>query len=715
MVKEASGPQPKGWSDDPIKAVEQDRFNRAPVAERIAKLIHLNHSGDSSIVYGLEGPWGCGKSSAIALISIFLKRLQGSKQEWRVVSFTPWATAGIDGMLSEFFAVLSSAVPDVPKKNRKKFRKLLAEYMWVVRSAGSFVPMVGGMIGSIARAIEDKLQKQKPWKALFEELSNGLRELNSPILVIVDDIDRLQVDELLILLKLVRLLGRFPGVDFLLAYDEQNLVDILRSSGRDGLSQARAHAFMEKIIQYPLTLPPLLTGQIARLISDRLNEMLSLDETGKGLESHRIGDIILEIMSSQLATPRAIARFFAQLREEFIIHDPGEIDNTDLVLAVFLRIQFPSVFSQLQYWKTKLTATDDSPFETLLKASVKEEIDWSPLVQTLEHERDRKDALILLGTIFPAVKGLAGRPFKSPRFANPNYFDRYLAQSMPEGDIPDGEVRRALGKAVENNPSDLKKLLEESDEVRLNLTLNKINTHYPDVVDKPYHDGPRGPLKRNLLEMAMGYLGSNPYPPWVVRTPYLALLRWASTLLHLLLEEDPDVNLDHELGACKLPDRRLEVISLAAKRVEGLEAKTISALKAMLDREYRRLVPEILANLRERDNACPDIRMAFLLDQVLASPERDKLIECVRRSLKSSEFTPQDVAARLVGLSYYEPSGFGAVSFDGNLFTQLTDIPARSIDCMPHIPLPSNDWVYRREFAAPLIEESGASTVEQEE
>lgn len=712
MLSEASGPQPKGWHDDPIKAVDQDRFNRAPVAERIAKLIHLNHSVDSSIVYGLEGPWGCGKSSAIALISIFLKRLQRSKQEWRVVSFTPWATAGIDGMLSEFFAVLSSAVPDIPKKNRKRFRKLLAEYMWVVRSAGSFIPMVGGVIGSITRAIEDKLQKQKPWKVLFEELSDGLRELNSPILIIVDDIDRLQVDELLVLLKLVRLLGRFPGVDFLLAYDEQTLVDVLQSSGREDLSQARARAFMEKIVQYPLTLPPLLGGQIVKLISDGLSELL-LDKMGRGFEYRRISNIILKTMPSQLSTPRAIERFFAQLREEFIIHVPGEIDDTDLVLAVFLRVKFPDVFSQLQDWKTRLTAAGGS--QIVSTSSKKGEVDWNPLVQSLECERDKKDALILLEAIFPAVGGTINRPFKSPRFANPEYFDRYLAQGVPAGDIPDETVRRALSKAVENDLSELKRLFDEPDEARLNLILSKINAHYPDVVERSKRDGPRGPLKPILLEMAMEWLESIPYAPWVVQAPYLALLRWASALLHLLLEEDPDVNLDHELGACKLPDRRLEVISLAAERVEGLEVETISALKATLDRECRRLVPEILANLCERDNACPDIRMALLLKQVLASLERDKLIECVRRGLKNSEFTPQDVAARLVGLSYYESSGFGAVSFDGNLFTQLTDIPARSIDYTPHSPLPSNDWVYRREFAAPLIEESGASTVEQKE
>ena len=124
---------------------------------------------------------------------------------------------------------------------------------------------------------------------------------------------------------------------------------------------------------------------------------------------------------------------------------------------------------------------------------------------------------------------------------------------------------------------------------------------------------------------------------------------------------------------------------LAAERVEGLEPKTISALKATLDRECRRLVSGILANLREHDNACPDIRMAFLLKQVLASPERGKLIDCVRKGLKSNEFTLQDVAARLVGLSYGS-EGFGVVSFNGDLF-----YPAHGragSQCRLHVPLP---------------------------
>ena len=80
----------------------------------------------------------------------------------------------------------------------------------------------------------------------FDELSKELQKLGISILVVVDDIDRLQADELLDLLKVVRLLGRFPGVDYLLAYDEQSLIEILRSPDGSGLSQARARSFMEK-------------------------------------------------------------------------------------------------------------------------------------------------------------------------------------------------------------------------------------------------------------------------------------------------------------------------------------------------------------------------------------------------------------------------------------------------------------------------------------
>lgn len=51
------------WRDDPIDDVCSDRLGRSKFAMNSAHLINDTHSDSSSVVYGLEGPWGSGKSS----------------------------------------------------------------------------------------------------------------------------------------------------------------------------------------------------------------------------------------------------------------------------------------------------------------------------------------------------------------------------------------------------------------------------------------------------------------------------------------------------------------------------------------------------------------------------------------------------------------------------------------------------------------------------
>ena len=126
----ADQPKPSlGWRDDPITTADQDTLQRAQVAQRIARLIDENHSPESSVVYGLEGPWGCGKSSVIALITTFLTKFDENR--WHVVSFTPWATSGTEGLLSEFFSALATVAPK--SSNSKDLRGLISTYADIAR------------------------------------------------------------------------------------------------------------------------------------------------------------------------------------------------------------------------------------------------------------------------------------------------------------------------------------------------------------------------------------------------------------------------------------------------------------------------------------------------------------------------------------------------------------------------------------------------------
>ncbi len=701
-MSEGTGPEPqwKGWRDDPIKAVADDRLRRAPVAQRAAKLIAENHSPDSSVVYGLEGPWGSGKSSMVALLTSYLTEANGSR--WKVVPFTPWATTGTEGLLSEFFAALATVAPKKTKKG-DQMRRGIARYADIARPFASLIPVVGPAAVEASRTIEDRLN-EKPWNAAFDEIAAALRELDTPVLVVVDDIDRLQSNELLDLLKVVRLLGRFPGVDYLLAYDEQTLVETLQSPGGGSASKARARAFMEKIVQYPLSIPPLLTSQIQRMLEVGLTEILTMERIETSSDKHRFADVIVTTMPAHLTTPRAIQRFLAQVREQFRTHDRDEINVVDLILTTFLRVQFPDVFSRLQSRKSDLTRAA-SPSGSLNRREEKEP-NWDNLVMALENEEDRRDVLSVLSAIFPAVLLTKLPPAPAKRFAHPDYFDRYLAQAIPEGDIPDAQIALAIEQASSGNDDRIRHLVFDEDNDRRMLALTKIRRRYPDVREINDPEGQEIPVTLDLLAVAMRLLDESDDARSATLTSRSEQLgRWAATLLRRLLVKDSTCNVDSALRECAQIHQRAQVIRAATRDLSDLQPESQQALSEALEREVSRILPFLLEDLRKGDKSSGEPGSSFLYQLVADSPSLKELQTQIGDGLTARHFTIEDVAARFVGLNYViggsgHPS---SASFSGDLFTTITGTLARSVDYLDTGEWSDTSWPSRRRFAAQFI------------
>lgn len=159
------------------------------------------------------------------------------------------------------------------------------------------------------------------------------------------------------------------------------------------------------------------------------------------------------------------------------------------------------------------------------------------------------------------------------------------------------------------------------------------------------------------------------------------LRRWAIKLLLLLADKESPDDLHEALTACQSLDKRIEVIKLIAGESERIRLE--SNFSDLLESETEKLIPELLKNLRDRDGADTDVKMAYLLTHVRKhSPStRDELVKGIREGIENGGFTPEDVAARLVGRS---PSrrGYGnqcSASFAGQLFTELTGIPGKDL------------------------------------
>ncbi|WP_448640254.1 KAP family P-loop NTPase fold protein [Geodermatophilus sp. URMC 63] len=706
---EVDGERP-GWHDDPISSVGQDRLRRAPFAEHAARLINENHTAESSVVYGLEGPWGSGKSSVIAMITTFLTAPRdGVDGLWRFVSFTPWATSGTEALLEEFFAALGEAAPKTERTRR--LRERITAYADIARPLAAAIPGVGTAIAEASRAVEERLRK--PWNVAFAEVAAELRDLGTPILVVVDDIDRLQPAELLDLLKVVRLLGRFPGVDFLLAYDEQTLVETLQDPSRGRVSTARARAFMEKIVQYPLSMPPLLTGKIVKILDAGLTEIVTLERVETNLEKHRIGRMVLTTMPSQLTTPRAIERFLAQVREQFRIHDLDEMNDVDLILATFLRVQFPDLFAHLQRWKTELTRGSTGSIG--LASRDETTPDWETLLAAVEDDQDRHDARAVLQTLFPAFAEKHAARAKAGRFAHPDYFDRYLAQSIPEGDIPDAVIARALAQAAGGHPDELLTLVLAEDDEQVTLALSKIRVRYPDV-GEPWTRGeaPEGPVSMELLRTGMRLVDQLPDRVAAWTSSQSQTTYWMANLLRLLLNANPGTDVDPALAVCTQTHRRAHVLSIATSTMERIRPETQEALRSALRREATRILPMLLADLRGRDDSKSEPGSPFLYGVVDKAGLLPELQAAVREGVGAGDFTVEDVAARFVGFAYIVggPTGTppSSASFSGGLFSKVTGVQADSADHSERETWIDTSWARRRAFAARYIKEPAAET-----
>lgn len=686
----------RGFHDDPIIEREQDSLRRTHFADRVVALIDSNHRANSSVVYGLEGPWGSGKSSVINMIRQSLK--EGGS--WKIAEYTPWATSDYESLFEEFFAALAEAAPELTKS--EKSRKRLLQYAALARPLSKLIPAAAG-IGDAAVELADQALRRS-WKSLFSEISKELQALDSPILIVVDDIDRLQATELLDLLKVIRLLGRFPGIDFLLAYDEDTVVDTLSYGRWGGEGSSRGRAFMEKIVQYPLSLPPLLRSQIVKMLETGFSEILGSERTTRTLSDGRILSPVTKTMPKGLGTPRAIQRFLAQVQQQFESHAEGEIDEVDLILATFLRMQFPELYAELENWKQELTRQAPQSISLNVQES---NTDWEPLLTKTSSAR-RRIALEILEVLFPVMAGRKLVRRDIGRFAHPDYFDRYLAQTVPGGDISDGVINEALELAANGEPSRLRGLLINPNSEDVPLVLSKICDRYPDVAY--YGDSYREMgvvYTRELFACGMSILDELPdrYNSWTNERTQCTY--WLASLLGILLTEDSTQDLTEQVDECESIERRAHVLSTAARRTENLQGPARGAIRGLMDRETERLSELLLKDLRERDNASGDLAYSFLFDLVCEFGDGSHFQDAIREGVRRNEFTLEDVAARHVSFSYTSrgaQSAPWAATFSAGLFTQITGVPASEPDFGEKGTWEDRSLLQRREFARRYIQ-----------
>ena len=95
--------------DRPIKFPHEDSLNRKSFAKYIAKAILESQTKDS-LVIGLLGEWGSGKTSLVNMTIDYINTISDSLEQDEkpiIIYFNPWNFSGQNQLISQFFNKLS--------------------------------------------------------------------------------------------------------------------------------------------------------------------------------------------------------------------------------------------------------------------------------------------------------------------------------------------------------------------------------------------------------------------------------------------------------------------------------------------------------------------------------------------------------------------------------------------------------------------------------
>lgn len=359
-------------TDAEITTFAEDRLGRTPFCRRVVERIAAAGRGPS-VVFGLAGPWGAGKTSALNIIGDLLKQEHGC--EWSVVRFTAWSASDVEALTNEFYQAIAAAMPQDTTEGRQAVGWLLS--MAPVAAAAGKAAAIAAIESKLGEgawaktseatvdALADKAGKYKlqpdPFITRFTKMSEAIDHAGRNVLVVVDDIDRLHTDELLGVMKAVRLLGRFNRVHYVLSYDQQTLLDVLKGSDIAAGDEARARQYLEKIVQYPFVLPPLQSLQIDNELAQALEQVAAMHgvalKADGGGRMGTISQIIHALPDADVRqmTLRRLHRLASQVDVLLTLVGVENLNFIDAVLVTFVRLWYPRLYDQLPQWRSDLS------------------------------------------------------------------------------------------------------------------------------------------------------------------------------------------------------------------------------------------------------------------------------------------------------------------------------------------------------------------------
>lgn len=515
-------------ADRPINSGSEDLLGRAKFAGSLGKAIK-SWRGKDSLVLALYGPWGSGKSSVKNLV---LESLRSSPSDCpSILEFSPWQLASQNQITEAFFSEIGTALgrADTPANASRLAVKFHAYgrylstgrfafvgikrflvtvltvigllglsglyfewylFLWLLAGGTMVMAAVLGYFSSLFDSISESFQAESKCKAktiseMKDELSGMLTSLRTPLLVVLDDVDRLSGDELKLLFQLVKGNADFPNLIYILLLSLDHAQKSLEPMG--------GKEYMEKIVQIGFEMPRVERSQIHQLVGHEIEKVMSAHGSIDAFihEIDRWRSIYSLGAHAYFKTIRDVRRFASVLAFQLSHFSGGpilEINVVDLTALQVIALFEPKLYQAIFSSKQQLVGAESSSIDGLAQQLGKGAPSESVLDELVTHASTENGAYArkLLVELFPRLpfgKSSFTRGeeqwasiIQSLRICHAGFFDRYFLLSIPQNDLSEGELHSIISASTDRY-SFIKEILSVAQRGLFDILFERLEAH----------------------------------------------------------------------------------------------------------------------------------------------------------------------------------------------------------------------------------------------
>ena len=306
-----------GFSTDDINLNNVSKNLQDYAKSIVAHLLNTDTS-EHSFALGVTGEWGGGKTTFLELLD---SMMDGKAEK---VWFNPWMCRTPEQVAEDFFLSLHKTLS--PKYS--SLSRPIRDYAQYISNAT--ISIGGGFLSRLTFALPRESLKMKK-----DRLSDRLSKLELPVVVFIDDLDRLEMDEVFEVLRLIRNTADLKNVVYVVAYDKDYVTNVLLEKKIEN-----AAAYLEKIFPVEVHQPKVEDIKLQDVLYKELSSVSKYGESfARKLWSKLYQNekkLIFDILDNYRRVKR-FARRYVLIVDYLIETEMKEIKTIDLFFIELLQ------------------------------------------------------------------------------------------------------------------------------------------------------------------------------------------------------------------------------------------------------------------------------------------------------------------------------------------------------------------------------------------